>query len=680
MSKTQASPTGGTHPMLGGLAPGRARKGKIVSAEEAVRILRDGDTVLSGGFVGSGYAELVSMALEKRFLESGSPKGLTFFWCAGQGDGKGRGLDQLAHEGLVKRVVGGHFGLCPKLGRLAIEGRIEAYNFPQGTLSQMLRDAGAHRPRTITRVGIGTFVDPRLGGGRVNASTTEPLVELLELGGEEYLAYRPIPIDVAILRGTTSDTQGNVTMEREALELDGLAGAIAAKNSGGFVIVQVERIAEHGALSPRDVVIPGVLVDCVVVSPPEHHWQTFSEAYNPAYSGELRVPTRDVAPLTLGDRKIIARRAALELRPNSVVNLGIGMPEGIASVANEEKILEYLTLTAEPGTIGGITAGGLSFGAATNPDAIIDMTSQFDFYDGGGLDAAFLGMAEADQAGNVNVSRFGPKLAGCGGFVNISQNARRVVFMGTFTAGGLELAVETDQTSGEPRLRILKEGKSRKFVEAVEQITFAGRVAAAAHKPVLYVTERCVFSLDPGDDALGLTLVELAPGIDLERDLLAQMAFRPVLGPKGSGKIRAMDLRIFRPEPMGLSEELLRVPLGDRLRYDPTENLFFLNFEGMNVRSMADVTAIEEAVAAVLGPVGRRVHAIVNYDSFQLAPDLLDAYTDMVKRVVERWYSGVTRYTTSAFLRMKLGKSLADRSLRPHIYETASEARLALHK
>ncbi|MFH2008076.1 MAG: CoA-transferase [bacterium] len=665
--------------MIGVMSPTRARRSKIVTAEEAVRIIHDGDTVLTGGFVGSGYAELVSLALEKRFLETGSPTGLTVMYCAGQGDGKQRGLNQIAYEGLLKRVIGGHYGLCPKLQELVLTNKIEGYNFPQGSLSQMLRDAGAGRPRTITRVGLGTFADPRMEGGRINERTTEPLVELMELDGEEYLAYRPIPVDVAILRGTTADTHGNVTMEREALVLDGLAGAIAAKNNGGIVIVQVERIAEHGTLSPRDVVLPGVLVDCVVVSPPEHHWQTFAEPYNPAYSGEIKVPTGAVAPLPLGARKIIARRAALELQPNGVVNLGIGMPEGVASVANEEQILEYLTLTAEPGTIGGITAGGLSFGAATNADAIIDMTSQFDFYDGGGLDVAFLGMAEADGTGNVNVSRFGPRLAGCGGFVNISQNARRVVFMGTFTAGGLKITVEEDG-GGEPRLRILQEGRAQKLVEHVEQITFAGRIAAGAAQPVIYVTERCVFTLDPAREGAsrGLVLTEVAPGVDVERDVLRHMGFTPVVGPDGNGEPRPMDPRIFRPAPMGLKDELLTVPLADRLTYDAAENLFFVNFEALTVGSQDDIDAIEAGVARVLEPVGKPVHAVVNYDSFSIAPALLDAYTDMVKRVVERWYSGVTRYTTSAFLRLKLGRSLADRDLKPHIYETAAEARQML--
>lgn len=511
---------------------------KIISLEQAVSMIKDGDKIGIGGFIGSGHPQEFSVGIEESFLKSGHPRDLTIMFSAGIGDGTDRlGLNKLGHEGLLKRIIGGHWGLIPKLQRLVFENKVEGYNLPLGTISLLFREIAGHRPGVITKVGLKTFVDPRLEGGKMNGRSKEDLVELMHIDGEEWLRYKSFPLNVALIRATYCDEDGNATMEKEAATLDSLSIAQAAKNSGGIVLLQVEKVVQNGTLDPRKVKIPGIYVDGIVVSRPENHWQTYEAPYNPALSGEVKVPVDSIAPMPLNPRKVVCRRAAMELDPKAIINLGIGMPEGIANVANEEG-LPGLKLTVEAGGIGGVPMAGTAFGTCTNPDAIIDQPYQFDFYDGGGLDQAFLGLAECDKDGNINVSRFGPKIAGCGGFINITQTAPVVVYCGTFTASGLK------ESFADGKLTIVQEGKIKKFKENVEQITFSAQYAHEVGQKVMYVTERAVFELLEGK----LTLTEIAPGVDLQKDILDQMEFMPAI----SENLKEMDARLFREEKMGL--------------------------------------------------------------------------------------------------------------------------------
>ncbi|WP_423363820.1 acyl CoA:acetate/3-ketoacid CoA transferase [Mycoplasma sp. P36-A1] len=513
---------------------------EIIASSKIASLIKNEATVMVSGFIGSGVPEELLLEIEKNYLEKQSPKDLELIFCAGVGDGKDKGLNHLAHEGLVKRTIGGHYGLSPKITKLVFENKIAAYNFPQGIMARLIRTSAAKVPFIVSKVGLNTFVDPRIEGGKLNKECKDDLVKLfIDDDGSELLKYSSFNADVALIRGTYADKKGNISFAKEPLITDSLSMAQAAKNNGGIVIVQVEAVVDE-TFDPKTVVVPGILVDYVVVATnPEYQMQTFHTDYNEEFvknSGkEIKLPT-----VKLSDRKIIARRAAMELsKSDAVLNYGIGIPEMVANVLNEEGVEEHFTPTVEPGIIGGVPQGGLDFGASMCPEMILTQNYQFDFYDGNGIDCTFLGLAQTDQYGNLNVSKFGPKIAGAGGFINISQNAKKVIFCGTFKAGA-KLTVENNE------LKINEIGHTKKFIENVEQITFSSQYAIDNNLEVLYVTERAVFDLDRENKKL--RLIEIAPGMDLEKDVLQEMDFRPVV----SENLKIMDSSIFNEDKMNL--------------------------------------------------------------------------------------------------------------------------------
>ncbi|QRY21703.1 MULTISPECIES: acyl CoA:acetate/3-ketoacid CoA transferase [Halobacterium] len=509
------------------------------SRREAVACVESGDTVGIGGFVATGIPEAVLAALGDRYERTRAPQDLTLYQPAAEGDRQGHGVSHLVQEGMLERTIASHWGFTPDLMAAVVNNEIEAYNLPFGVLDHLLRDTAAGKPGTITHVGLDTFVDPRRDGGKANAVTSEDLVERVTLDGTEYLFYHAVPIDVAVIRGTTADEHGNVTMEREALASNMLALAQAAHNTGGRVIAQVERVTSAGTLAPHDVAVPGVVVDSVVEAPPEDHPQTYGSAYDPAHSGTVRPPAPSTDPLPIDERTIIARRAAMELDAGAVINLGVGIPELVSTAAAEGGVGDAITETVESGPVGGAASGGIEFGTAVNHAALVSSPQQFDFYDGGGLDVGFLGMAQVDAQGNVNVSRFGSQFPGCGGFINITQNAAAVVFCGTLTTGGLSVAV-ADGT-----ITVTSEGAHSKFVEDVEHVTFSADHALETDQSVVYVTERAVFELTPD----GLTLTEVAPGID-PGAVIAQLGFDPAV----ADPLGVMPARLFADAPPDLTD------------------------------------------------------------------------------------------------------------------------------
>lgn len=504
---------------------------KIITREEAAALIKDNSTVALSGFGLACVNEETLIGIEERFLKEGKPKNLTVMHASAVGNRRDKGMSHLGHVGLIKRWIGGIAIASPKLADLINENECEAYNLPQGVITQLYREIAAKRPGVITKVGLGTFVDPRIEGARMSKRSVEDLVKLITIDDEEWLHYPSFPLDVGLIRGTVVDENGNLSLKKEGLHMEVLPIAQAVRNSGGIVIAQAETVVSAGTIHPKEVHVPGILVDYVVISSPENHYQTENTQYNPAFSGEARVPMQSVPPLPLDERKVIARRSAMELIPGAILNLGVGIPASVGTIAAEEEVGDKLTLTTEAGSIGGIPADIKDFGFAYNSEMIVDHHSQFDYYDGGGLDLSVLGLAQTDQFGNVNVSKFGNRVAGCGGFINISQSAKTLIFAGTFTAKGLEVKVENG------KLHIINEGQHKKFIKNVQQITFSGPYASKQKQRVLYITERAVFELHNGQ----LLLTEIAPGVDLEKDILKQMEFRPLI----SDTLITMSSKLF---------------------------------------------------------------------------------------------------------------------------------------
>jgi len=595
-----------------------------------------------------GCPEEVLEAIGRRFEAEGTPNDLTLLFQGGPGDWAAKGLNHFAKPGMVKRAIGSHYGQVPMLGQLALDNKIEAYNLPMGSISRMMRGAANGHEFYTTTVGVGTMVDPKEQGGKINDVTTEDIVTETIINGKRHLVYKCIPVDVAIIRGTYADPFGNITMTREALYGDVLVQAMAARARRGLVIAQVEHVAARGSLNPRDVIVPGTMVDCVVKTRnPANHTTGFFQGYDPIVTGEIKSPASAGKPLPLDIRKVIARRAALELTPNNVVNLGIGMPEGVAEVVDEEGCLSSIELTTEPGIHGGSGLSGHNFGPARNYSSLLTMDHQFDFYNGGGLDVAFLGMAEVDVNGNVNVTRCGNKLTGPGGFIDISQSTHRVNIMGSFMAGGLEVQV------ADGKLNIIKEGRTRKFVKKVREISFSGATAQSKKQVVNYITERCVFNLSKK----GVELAEVAPGVDVKKDILDLMDFAPIV----REPLLTMDPTIFHTALMKLNSRNFGEggDLSRRITSDIVTRTVYLDLSKMAFNTLADVQALDRAIETYVTTnfPGQKVHLINTYDGFDLHPELVQEYQAMQERHLA-FTESVRRFSYSVFRRHKVGQAI----------------------
>lgn len=518
---------------------------KFISADEAAAMIEDNSDICVNGFVQCSMPQELFKAVENRFLERGHPRNLKLMYSASVGCGEERGINHFAHEGLIRETFGAHYGVIRKLSPLINENKIKAYNIPQGVIIHLYRAMGGHQPGVITHVGLNTFIDPDLEGGKLNSISDEDHIEKIQLEGKDYLFYKtPKRMDYCLIRGTDADENGNISFRNEGITLDGLTIAIATRNAGGKVIVQVDHKVKSGTIDPKAVQIPGILVDYVVVAQDkENHLQTGDVYFDEAYISNIDIVETVKQDIKFDTRKIIARRCAM--MPNKdyhVLNFGVGIPELVSGVMGEEGIAFNFTTTVESGIVGGIAQSGSAFGIAKYPEAIIDAPYQFDFYDGGGIDMAFLGMGEANINGDINVSKLGPIITGSGGFIDIAQNAKAVIFCGTFTAGGLK----TEAKDG--KLNIITEGRAKKFVKDLNQVTYAGKLASQRGQKAYIVTERAVFQITDK----GLTLIEYAPGIDLEKDIFGQMEFKPAL----ADDLKLMDKRIFIDEPMGLANDL----------------------------------------------------------------------------------------------------------------------------
>lgn len=507
---------------------------KVITAAEAAALIKDGQTIASTAFALAGWAEEVALAIEERFLKTGHPRDLTHVNAAGCGDRNMRGQSAwTAHEGLLKRLIIGHTDFQAKTMELIEGNKVEAYNFPLGVILQLYSVIARRGPGLFTKTGLRTSIDPRLGGGKLNERTKEDLIEVAQVLGEEWLLYKKFPVDVALLRGTTADENGNLTFEKEGISLEWLPVAQAAKACGGITIAQVETVVKAGSLHFKQVKVPGIYVDYIVVATdPKYQQQTAKTQYSRCFAGDIKIPLEDIPPLPLNGDKIICRRAAMEVKPGAA-NLGIGIPQGIASILSEENASDLATLISESGSVGGIPGVAGDFGHHYNGEASVEQHAHFNYYDGGGLDTGFYGLGECDQEGNINASKFNGKVYGVGGFVNVTQNAKKTVFAGTFTAGKLDIKVQ------DGKLVIVQEGKFKKFLKKVDYTSFSGQYARQVGQAVLFITERAVFELT--DE--GLVLKEIAPGIDLEKDVLALMDFKPVI----SSELKLMPEEIFQP-------------------------------------------------------------------------------------------------------------------------------------
>ncbi len=518
----------------------------FMTGEQAAQMIESGKTIATIGMTLVSASETILKALEQRFLETGAPNQLTLLHSCGQSD-RDRGIQHFAHEGMLARIVGGHWGLQPKIMKLIAENKLLAYNFPQGQFAQLYRSMAGGEPGKITKVGLGTFIDPRMGGGKMNELTKDApeLIDVVTIGGEEYLRYKPIPIDYCIIRGTRIDENGNLSTEEEAMSLEVFSAVMACKRFGGKVIAQAKYKVAANTIHCKQVTVPGVFIDAAVICPePEvDHRQTHSFAFNPAYCGNVRVPDGGESAIPLTVRKVIGRRAMMELSANDILNVGTGIPNDVVGpIIAEEGISDDVTITVESGIYGGVPMGGIDFGIAKNNFALVRHDDQFDFYNGQGVDITFMGAGQIDAEGNVNATRLGPNPTGAGGFIDITTNAKHVVFCSTFTGKGLEC----DFTGG--KLRIVKEGSLIKFVNQLQQVSYNGLIARKKGQKMHYVTERAVFELRPE----GLVLTEIAEGIDLQTQILDLMEFRPII----SRRLRVMPAAIYRDGVFGLKQLL----------------------------------------------------------------------------------------------------------------------------